>query len=316
MGNMTYTSLLNASIDLYMEGKYLEAYNFITENGVNIEVNAAQMYNFRYCFACKAGLVELAMGIMKEAVIEKGYWYSYNYLMEDDDLKALREFRQFSELADICRYRELKANENPKPHIEVIKPANMPEGKKHPLLIALHGNGENSTLIKDYWSLCEKYDYILALPQSSKIGFPDAYFWDDFEKGSNEVKEHYEKLIEDNSIDANNVIIGGFSAGARTAFYSMLKDYVNVKGFIFTGAWLPEIDEWEYLMDNLKSKDIKGYIICGDKDEDCFKGTKKLVNMLNERNISIVYKVVNNLKHDYPRNFDAYLKEAIEFINC
>lgn len=311
---MTYTSLLNASLDLYMEGKYLEAYNFITENGVNVEGNTSQIYNFRYCFACKAGLADLAMDIMKEAVVEKGYWYSYNYLLEDDDLKALREYSEFNELADICKDRELKANENSKPEIRVIKSDNIAGNKKYPLLIALHGNGENVTITKDYWSPCVKDNYILALPQSSKIGFYDAYFWDDFIKGSNEVKEHYEKLIGDNSIDLNNIIIGGFSAGVRTALYSMLNGYVNVKGFVFTGPWLPEIDEWEHLFDNLKSKCIRGYIICGNKDEECLEGAKKFVDMLNERNIPNVFKIVNDLQHDYPYNFEEYLKDAIEFI--
>lgn len=314
MDKMTYTSLLNASIDLYMEEKYLEAYNFITENGVNVEGNEAQIYNFRYCFACKAGLTELAMDIMKEAIVEKGYWYSYSYLIQDDDLKALNQYSEFNELANICKDREIRAKENSKPDIRVVKPNNIVQGGKYPLIIALHGNEENISIAKEYWSSYEKSNYILALLQSSQIGFSNAYYWNDFEKGSNEVKEHYEKLLEDNNIDSNNIIIGGFSAGTRTALYSILNKSVNVKGFIFTGPWLPEIDEWEYLLDNLKSKDIKGYIICGDKDEDCFECTKKFVDMLNERNIANVYKVVKDLKHDYPNNFDGYLKDAIEFI--
>jgi predicted esterase len=314
MSKITYTSLLNAAIDLYMEEKYIEAYNFITENEANAEGNTAQIYNFRYCFACKAGLTELAMDIMKEAIVEKGYWYSYSYLIEDDDLKALREYSEFDELANICKNRELKAKENLKSDIKVIKPNNLVENKKYPLIIALHGNEENISIANNYWSSYQKDNYILALPQSSQIGFSDAYFWDDFQKGSKEVKEHYEKLLEDNNIDSNNIIIGGFSAGARTALYSILNNSVNVKGFIFTGPWLPEIDEWEHLLDNLESKGIKGYIICGDKDDDCFECTRKFVDMLNKRNISNTFKVIKDLKHDYPDNFDVYLKDAIEFI--
>jgi hypothetical protein len=156
MDKMTYTSLLNASLDLYMEEKYLEAYNFITENGTKVQGNDAQLYNFRYCFACKADLTELAMDIMREAIVEKGYWYSYNYLIADNDLKALKQYSDFNELANICKDRELRANENPKPDIKVFKPGNIAESGKCPLIIALHGNGENISITKDYWSSCEK----------------------------------------------------------------------------------------------------------------------------------------------------------------
>lgn len=314
MGKMTYTSLLNAAIDLYLEGKYLEAYNYITENSPGVEGNAAQIYNFRYCFANMAGLRELAMDIMKEAIVEKGYWYSYSYLIEDDDLKALREYSEFNELANICKVRELSAKESSRSDIKIIKPNNLVENKKYPLLIALHGNEENISIAKDYWSSCEKDNFILALPQSSQIGFSDAYFWDDFQRGSCEIKGYYEKLLEDNSIDVNKIIIGGFSAGARTALYSIINNYVNVRGFIFTGPWLPEIDEWEPLFDNLKEKGIRGYIICGDEDEDCLECTNKFVDMLNERHIKNIYRIESDLKHDYPDNFEVYLKDAIEFI--
>ena len=60
---------------------------------------------------------------------------------------------------------------------------------------------------------------------------------------------------------------------------------------------------------------IKSYIICGDKDEDCFEGTNKFVDMLNQRNIPNIYKVVEDLNHDYPINFDNELEEAIKFIS-
>jgi len=56
-----------------MKGDYLEAYNFITENYQGIKVNLAQIYNFRYTIANTAGLEELALKIMSEAIVEKGF---------------------------------------------------------------------------------------------------------------------------------------------------------------------------------------------------------------------------------------------------
>lgn len=95
----------------------------------------------------------------------------------------------------------------------------------------------------------------------------------------------------------------------------MLNDIIKVKGCIFVAPWLPEINQWEHLLDELKSKCTKCYVICGDKDEDCLDCTQSFVHMLNERNIPNVFKIVKDLDHDYPDDFDKYLKDAIEFIS-
>ena len=78
--------------------------------------------------------------------------------------------------------------------------------------------------------------------------------------------------------------------------------------------WIPEIEEWDELLRVLKDKHIKGYIVCGDQDEDCFESTQEFVQLLREKNIEHKYKVVPDLDHDYPINFEELLKEAIEYI--
>ncbi len=39
-----------------------------------------KIYNFKYALASAAGLEEEAMHVMKEAIIEKGFWYGNEYL--------------------------------------------------------------------------------------------------------------------------------------------------------------------------------------------------------------------------------------------
>jgi len=52
---------------------------------------------------------------MREAIVEKGFWYQYKYLIEDEDLKSLNKFKEFAELLDICKKRgsEAKKTRNP-----------------------------------------------------------------------------------------------------------------------------------------------------------------------------------------------------------
>ena len=135
-----------------MKGDYLEAYNFITDNYKGIKVNLAQIYNFRYTIANKAGFEELALQIMSEAIVEKGFWYQYNYLIEDEDLKSLNKYKEFDELIDMCKKKELEAKRNEKPDLKIIAPKKINEQYKYPLFIALHGDQENIEIIEDYWS--------------------------------------------------------------------------------------------------------------------------------------------------------------------
>ena len=314
MTGMTYTNLINTTLELYLQKDYLKAYNFITENSIKVKGNDAQIYNFRYSIASKAGLNDLAMKIIKEAIVEKSYWYSYDYLIEDDDLEPLHKYKDFNELANICKEREVQSQRNSKPDLKVYIPNKLADNEKYPLLIALHGNQENILITEDYWRPCIMHKRILALPQSSQIEFSDAYSWNDIEKGTKELKEQYKKILKGYNVDPEDIIIGGFSAGARIALYAVLNDIIQTKGFIFVGPWLPEIQEWEHLLDGLKLKGIKSYIICGNKDEDCLEGSSKFADMLNQRNVTNIFKVVEGLNHDYPTNFDKELEEAIRFI--
>ena len=112
---ITYTNLLNRTSEIYMKGDYLEAYNFITENYKGIKGNLAQIYNFRYSIANEVGLEELALQIMREAIVEKGFWYKYKYLIEDEDLKSLNKYKEFAELLDICKKRSQKPKKTRNP---------------------------------------------------------------------------------------------------------------------------------------------------------------------------------------------------------
>ena len=298
-----------------MKGDHLEAYNFITENYKGIKGNLAQIYNFRYSIASEAGLEELALQIMREAIVEKGFWYQYNYLIKDEDLKSLNKYKEFSELLDICKKRELEAKRDEKPDLKIIVPDKMNEQCKHSLIIALHGDQENIEITEDYWISCIDKNYLLALPQSSQIQFSEGYEWKDIEKGSRELKEHYENILEKHNIDSDNIIIGGFSAGGRVALYSILKGIIPVKGFILVAPWLPEINEWAPLLDKIREKGIKGYVVCGDKDDDCYECTRRLTNLLGSKKISYELKIFKSLDHDYPGNFNEILPKAIEFIS-
>ncbi|PGB46758.1 alpha/beta hydrolase [Bacillus anthracis] len=305
--SMTYIQVLNETLHCYASKGSLEAYTYIMEHAKGIVGNEAQIYNFKYALASAAGLEEEALHVMKEAIIEKGFWYGNEYLISDDDLKPLHKFEEFHQMVQLCKEREELAKKTERADVKYIE-----SKKKEKLFIAMHGDQENIGIIEPYWKSVLAQNYMLALPQSSQIQFSDGFVWDDLHRGKEELKEHYDKLIENRTVE--HVIIGGFSAGARVVLYTILQKDIAVDGFIFMAPWLPEIEEWNELLGVLQDKHIKGYIVCGDQDEDCFKCTQQFVQLLRDKNIEHKYKVIPNLNHDYPIHFDEVLKEAIEYI--
>ena len=305
--SMTYIQLLNETLHCYASKGSLEAYTYIMEHAKGIVGNEAQIYNFKYALASAAGLEEEALHLMKEAIIEKGFWYGNEYLISDDDLKPLHKFEEFHQMVQLCKEREELAKKTERADVKYIE-----SKKKEKLFIAMHGDQENIGIIEPYWKSVLAQNYTLALPQSSKIQFSDGFVWDDLHRGKEELKEHYDKLIENRTVE--HVIIGGFSAGARVALYTILQKNIAVDGVIFMAPWLPEVEEWNELLGVLQDKHIKGYIVCGDQDEDCFECTQQFVQLLRDKNIEHKYKIIPNLNHDYPIHFEEVLKEAIEYI--
>ncbi|MBO1579456.1 alpha/beta hydrolase [Bacillus sp. XF8] len=311
MSNITYTSLLNETLACYTKKGSLEAYRYITKNANKVTGNNAQIYNFRYALASASGLEKEALHIMKEAIVENKFWYTYEYLITDDDLKSLHRYEEFHQMIRLCKEREEVAKKSEQADLKIIQGNN---GIDNNLLIALHGDQENMKIAEPYWQSVASQGYLLALPQSSQIQFSEGYVWDNVEKGSRELKEHYESIITNNHGELDYTIIGGFSAGARVSLHAILNKNITVKGFIFVAPWLPEVEEWEDLLNTLRDKGVKGYIVCGNQDEDCFECTQKFVALLEKKNIEYKYKVIENLNHDYPENFEEILQEAVRYI--
>ncbi|UII54545.1 alpha/beta hydrolase [Cytobacillus spongiae] len=303
MNELTYTKLLNLTIEKYLNESSLEAYQFITENEKKVPGKHAQIFNFKYALASAAGLEKEALDIMKEAVIDHGFWYSYEYLMDDDDLKPLHQYEEFQQLALVCKEREEEAKANSKPIVKEISPNN--ESETTPVLVALHGDQENIELTEKQWGSAVQKGAKLVLPQSSQIQFSNGYEWSDVEKGAGELLQHI------SNSENNPVLLGGFSAGAQVALYTALHEQLHVNGLILVAPWLPNVKEWEDKIVRLKEQNIPCYVICGDQDEDCFACTNTFVQLLEDHQIPYTYQLLPDLDHDYPSDFDELLAEAL-----
>ncbi|MGA9288383.1 MAG: alpha/beta hydrolase [Anaerobacillus sp.] len=311
MKTLTYTRLLNETISIYDESGSLKAYQYMKENADQVDGNEAQLYNFKYALAAASGLEEVALSEMKEAVMDHGYWYAYDYLESDEDLNAIRKYDDFKEMVQICKRREEEAMLASIPELIVVDT----KQDSDQIIVALHGDQENAEMTSRSWQRASTKGYTLAFPQSSQIQFSDAYEWEDVDKGVEELAHHVQNLKEQKNLLGNDMILAGFSAGCRVALKALIDNRVSIDGFIFVAPWLPEIEEWSPLLAPLKENGLKGYIMCGDQDEDCLEGSKKLSETLTSNEIPHELKIIKNLDHEYPEEFNEWLHRALKYLN-
>ena len=311
---MTYSASLEASLVLYQEGRFKDAYDLITTEASSSDAIPALVYYLRYSFAARAGMVDLAMDLFKDAVLDKGYWFSNDHL-EDDDLEPLRSRPEFQYLAALCRERQDSARKTAVSEMELVLPRSSPINERTPMVVAIHGNQLDMHMTKIDWCGRSLSDCLLVFPQSSYAICTGAYSWPDPMAGVQEVRHHldliYQKLI---ASAEQEVILGGFSAGGRVALHAVLKGTVQAKGIILVGPWLPDMVALEPMLTNLVRNRVKVYLICGDQDRDCFDSSNKLAEIMSRECVQFRYRMVRGMGHQYPDDFDEELGKACSFI--
>ena len=309
MPAVTYFQIINEAMRLYQKGELEQAYDLVTEAG-NLEAgNPAQMLNFRYCLASKLGDKELAIRLMREAIVEREYWYGFDYLLEDDDLQPLQEIPEFKRLAANSQEHEIEAKRNSKPSMRILKVEGSGSNQAK-VLMALHGNGDSAAVTEPYWQGCLRHGYDLALPQSSQITFWDAYTWIDLDKGTSDLAVHL-RSIHSMGVEQKDMIIAGFSGGARLALHAVLKGEIEPFGLILIAPWLPELDDWMEMLRSHGRMRLRCWIICGDQDNDCLEGAKRLFSILEESGVNAHLKIIEGLDHDFPVDFDERLPHML-----
>ena len=215
--SITYIQLLNETLRCYTNEGSFEAYTYIMEHATDVVGNEAQIYNFKYALASAAGLEKEALHLMREAIIDNGFWYENEYLLSDDDLKPLHKFEEFHTMVQLCKEREELAKQTERADVKYVD-----SKKKENLFIAMHGDQENIGIIEPYWKSVLTQDYTLALPQSSQIQFSDDQDEDCFE-----CTQQFVQLLRDNNIEHKYKVVPNLNHDYPNHFDELLREAIE-----------------------------------------------------------------------------------------
>lgn len=314
----SYMNMMKQTMELYRNQAFTEAYHVLTQHGDAFPAHASMTLYLRSCLAARIDQPQLAINLLREAV-DRGYWYGEHVMRESPSWQALQGVPAFEQLAAVCKVRQTQAQAATQSQCFVLEPE-QGCGTHHPcpLLITLHGNGDNAANALDAWHPAIDEGWLLASIQSSQIVSTDAYVWDDQTTAIREAQHHYTQLNAEYAIDPTHVLVTGFSMGAETALRLALSKTIPAQGFILLGPGGPataEPERWQPLLKQLTAHELRGYVLLGEEDQGIPHDTiRQLVEALNQHNVPCELEMVPNLNHEYPQAIRPYLKRALAFI--
>lgn len=310
MAEMTWDTLQQEFWRLYQGGAYAEALDLVVRHE-DLFDDRARFYNWKMCMAARASDIPLAIQTLQES-LDAELWHPPAELREDDDLAPLQGQPAFERLAAISEERFEAAAARARPELLVV----VPEGghEPHPLLLAMHGNNSNVAQTRSFWAPAAARGWLVALPQSSQLSRNDAYVWTDRERAIPEVRRHGGALLAQYPIDPARVIVGGFSAGGGLALWLALSGEVAARGFVAFGPWLPDMPGVEALIDAYDGRDLRGYIVVGEQDDECLPMARQAVALLRARGIPCELTILPGLAHTYPPDAERHLERGLRFV--
>lgn len=318
MAELSFTELTDKIQSHFAEGTFSEGLSLASEYVTVYPEEFALLNYWRMCLAARMNDFPTANKIL-ETALASGSWYSELLLRDSPSLVPLQGEDEFERLVGISL--QMRASD-PATAVPMLvmrsKDACGPEDEGCPAVIFLHANQDTAQKNVPHWQSLADAGWLVALPQSSKAMWADAYVWMDHDTSADEIVGHFERLTGEYSLDTERVILAGFSMGAEVALAIALNGAIESKGFILLGPGGPFMDDlakWAPSIERAKDKNLRGVILMGLADETIPQDNiRALVKTLNEAGVACELKTYPDLKHEYPPDFEVVLQDAIKFI--
>ncbi len=304
------------TMQLFRAERYRDILDFLDQEGyVQLLGELTTVTYLRSCAAARMGDAQRAIGFLQEA-LGRGVWYGEELVRKTPSWQTLQDRPDFEQLAEIFLARERAAYAEPL--LTVERPATANEERRLPTFLALHGNADSATEAIACWRPVVSSGWLLAAPQSSQMAASDLHGWFDVPAAILEVSAQYEVLARSCTLDAEHLVLAGFSMGGELALRLILEGVIPARGFLLlapAGMLNGPRDAWDTLIKAATVHRVRGYILCGADDgivrhEDVLA----LSHSLTENGIPCGVEMIAGLGHEYPPDASLLLRRALQFI--
>ena len=252
-----------------------------------------QTLYFLACLAGGAGSPNAALGWLRTAITENGWWYRPEVLVDDDlaQLEGSPEFLALKARSD-ARYADA---------VSAAKSVFSWNGKTADyLFLAVHGNTQNVQTARADWApiLAGDDRWQLETIQSAE---PDGYgtFRWSYDDTSFLPVANALDAVQDAGYD--KIACGGFSAGCDMLLRAIAFTSARCDLLILQSPWIPVLQAHKAaILQALRQKDIALRIFCGADDEDCLPLAQELAAAANQAGLDAALTVIENCRHQFP----------------
>ena len=312
MSSETYNDLFHTAMNLYHEHHYREALDLLTAEHDRFPDHAAMIAYLQACMANRAEIPEHAIQVLSES-FDRGHWYGVELMRQSPALFSLQGDPEFERLAELGIQRQIDAVTDPKMFVLA------PDGDgPHPMVFALHGNGDNGLHSLYAWNQLLDRDWLIAAPQSAKAESSEGFVWNDQIAALRQLVQQFQEIQAEYPLDQTRILVAGFSLGAETALQFALTSPLPITGFLLiapNGPKFNDSDEWVKHIQEAHGKGLRGYVVVGTNDRAIDHGNiRRTVELLNHYGVPTELEIMPNLGHDYPSTMLPWFDRAIAFM--
>ena len=276
------------------ETDYAQAYRFLLDAyEKSPAAYGPQTLYFLACLSGGTGLSEAALGWLKKAVSENGWWYRPEVLI-DDDLETLSGNPEFLSLKAVSDARYQKARETSK---AVFSRKSKTAAN---LFLAVHGNTQNADLAREDWApvLAGSARWQLETVQSAEPDGCGTYRWSYDMASFLPVAGALEALQTEGY---ETMVCGGFSAGCDMLLRAICFTPARCDVLVLQSPWIPVLQEHsDALVRALREKHIALRIFCGLEDEDCLPLARQLYTAAKDAGLPVTLTTQEHTRHQFP----------------
>lgn len=306
----TYGDLLDEIVRLREAGRLDDALALIETEGRKFTDQTAFVHLWRMSLAVGLGRTEHALEAFAEAVAA-GCRYPEPMLHDWPAIGPLHDVVEFERLAHIAALRYDAELGSSHPRVIVERPDAVAPVQGLPLLVVLHGNNSTAERTMPHWRSAAERDWVVAAVGSAEIALtPGLFVWNDGERAQRDVVGEVERLVREQRVDPERIVLAGFSAGSLRALQLAYDGPLRARAAIAVGPWLPPEE-----VDALSSaRAVRTFIAVGDRDKGGYAGSLALADRLRAVDVPVELRVIPGHGHTpMPPGWDGMLREALDF---
>jgi len=262
-----------------------------------------------------------------EHAIELGF-KDARKIASDPDFESLRNEKRFQQLVEFAGTGQAPPVSNEIVSMEVFQPPNLDPGKKHPLIVALHGYGRNPDRMMNNWKdAAERFGAIGVAPQAPNQMSATAMNWGELDRSVPLVVAAVQRASNELPIDPDRVVLTGFSQGGALAYLAAGRHPELFRGLIPVAARYtppalesaqdepaedqPAEDE---SVEQAKPKLTKVFIMVGAEDRpSVLNPTQQAVKDFENAGCQVQLNTYPGVGQGYPKDRVAEQLKALKF---